>query len=207
MNKLHQLEVRRLLKELDYVKSDFEYKNEIVFEADNSFMRSLNDFLERNPVLKEMFDKKINRRIDEMIRERSTEKVIESIPETMEEEESVEASIVDRMVDEKLKKIYRGIAKLTHPDRISDSRLNDLYIMASKMYETNDVLGIYSICDQLGIPYELSTEDGEILKSQISMMKERVGFMESTFTWKWYHTENENEKSHILVEYIKSKII
>ena len=48
MNKLHQLEVRRLLKELDYVKSDFEYKNEIVFEADNSFMRSLNKFLEKN---------------------------------------------------------------------------------------------------------------------------------------------------------------
>ena len=48
MNKLHQLEVRRLLKELDYIKSDFDYKNEIVFEADNSFMRSLNKFLEKN---------------------------------------------------------------------------------------------------------------------------------------------------------------
>lgn len=206
MNKLHQLEVRKLLKELDYVKSDFEYKNEIVFEADNSFMRSLNEFLEKNIVLKEMFDKKINRKIDEMIRERSTERVIESIPEVV-EEESTEITIVEKVVDEKLRKIYRGIAKKTHPDKISDTRLNDIYIMASKMYESNDVMGIYSICDQLGIPYELSTEDGEILKSQISMMKERVGFMESTFTWKWYHTEDENERAHILVEYIKSKII
>ena len=206
MNKLNQLEVRRLLKELDYVKSDFEYKNEIVFEADNSFMRSLNDFLEKNIVLKEMFDKKINRKIDEMIRERSTERVIESIPDVV-EEESTEITIVEKVVDEKLRKIYRVIAKKTHPDKISDVRLNDIYIMASKMYENNDVMGIYSICDQLGIPYELSTEDGEILKSQISMMKERVGFMESTFTWKWYHTEDENERTHILVEYIKSKII
>jgi hypothetical protein len=205
MNKLHQLEVRRLLKELDYVKSDFEYKNEIVFEADNSFMRSLNDFLEKNIVLKEMFDKKINRKIDEMIRERSTERVIDSIPAV--EEESTEITIVEKVVDEKLRKIYRVIAKKTHPDKISDVRLNDIYIMASKMYENNDVMGIYSICDQLGIPYELSTEDGEILKSQISMMKERVGFMESTFTWKWYHTDDEKEKSQILVEYIKSKII
>lgn len=206
MNKLHQLEVRRLLKELDYVKSDFEYKNEIVFEADNSFMRSLNDFLEKNIVLKEMFDKKINRKIDEMIRERSTERFIDSIPDAV-EEESTEITIVEKVVDEKLRKIYRVIAKKTHPDKISDVRLNDIYIMASKMYENNDVMGIYSICDQLGIPYELSTEDGEILKSQISMMKERVGFMESTFTWKWYHTEDENERTHILVEYIKSKII
>lgn len=206
MNKLHQLEVRKLLKELDYVKSDFEYKNEIVFEADNSFMRSLNEFLEKNIVLKEMFDKKINRKIDEMIRERSAERVIESIPEEV-EEESTEIAIVEKVVDEKLRKIYRGIAKKTHPDKISDVRLNDIYIMASKMYESNDVMGIYSICDQLGIPYELSIEDGEILKSQISMMKERVVFMESTFTWKWYHTEDENERAHILVEYIKSKII
>ena len=205
MNKLHQLEVRRLLKELDYVKSDYEYKNEIVFEADNSFMRSLNDFLERNIVLKELFDKKINRKIDEMIRERSNESVIESVSDVL--EESTEIVIVEKAVDEKLRKIYRGIAKKTHPDKITDVRLNDIYIIASKMYESNDVMGIYSICDQLGIPYELTIEDSEILKSQISMMKERVGFMESTFTWKWYHTEDEGEKSRILVEYIKSKII
>ena len=202
MNKLHQLEVRRLLKELDYIKSDFDYKNEIVFEADNSFMRSLNEFLEKNIVLKEMFDKKVNSGIDDLIRHRSFESVIESVSD-----EESEMAIVEKIVDEKLRKIYRNIAKKTHPDKISDVRLNDIYIMASKMYDTNDVMGIYSICDQLGIPYDLSIEDGEILKSQISMMKERVGFMESTFTWKWYHTDDEKEKSRILVEYIKSKII
>jgi len=202
MNKLHQLEVRRLLKELDYIKSDFDYKNEIVFEADNSFMRSLNEFLEKNIVLKEMFDKKVNSGIDDLIRNRSFESVIESVSD-----EESEMVIVEKIVDEKLRKIYRNIAKKTHPDKISDVRLNDIYIMASKMYDTNDVMGIYSICDQLGIPYDLSIEDGEILKSQISMMKERVGFMESTFTWKWYHTDDEKEKSRILVEYIKSKII
>ena len=206
MNKLHQLEVRKLLKELDYVKSDFEYKNEIVFEADNSFMRSLNEFLEKNIVLKEMFDKKINRKIDEMIRERSTERVIESIPEAV-EEESTEITIVEKVVDEKLRKIYRGIAKKTHPDKISDVRLNDIYIMAREMYESNDVMGIYSICDQLGIPYEISVEDLGSLKDRISIIKDRVAFMESTFSWKWHHSEDEGERSRMLFEYVKSKII
>lgn len=205
MDKLHQLEIRRLLKELDYIKSDFDYKNEIVFDADNSFMRSLNDFLEKNIVLKEMFDKKTSG-IDEMVRDRSTERVIESISEAV-EEESTEISIVEKLPDERLRKIYRNIAKKTHPDKISDVRLNDIYIMACKMYESNDVMGIYSICDQLGIPYELSTEDVDLLKSQVSMMKERIGFIESTFTWKWYHTEDENERARILFEYIKSMII
>jgi hypothetical protein len=149
-----------------------------------------------------MFDKKINSGIDDLIRNRSLESVIESVSD-----EESEMVIVENIVDEKLRKIYRNIAKKTHPDKISDVRLNDIYIMASKMYDTNDIMGIYSICDQLGIPYDLSIEDGEILKSQISMMKERVGFMESTFTWKWYHTDDEKEKSQILVDYIKSKII
>ena len=203
MDRLHQLEIRRLLKELDYIKSDFEYKNEIVFEADNSFMRSLGEFLERNPVLKEMFDKKINRRIDDMIRKKSVESVIEHATEAVEEDSVSE----ENPADEKLKKIYRSIAKKTHPDKVEDKRLNDIYIMAGKMYDSSDVMGIYSICDQLGIPYELSKEDGDSLKSQIAQMKERIVFMESTFTWKWYHTEDEGERSHILVEYIKSKII
>jgi len=206
MKKLHQLEARKLLKELDYVKSDYEYKNEIVFEADNSFMRSLNEFLERNFVLKEMFEKKTNRRIDDLIRERPFKSLVQPMPEAV-HEECVEVAIAESKVDERLKSIYRSIAKKTHPDKILDARLNDLYITASSMYESNDIMGIYSICDQLGISYDLSSEDIDSLKSQIAQAKEGIVFMESTFSWKWHHAEDEGEKSRLLVEYIKSKII
>lgn len=198
MNKLHQLEARKLLKELDYVKSDFEYKNEIVFEADSAFLESLNNFLEKNITLKEIFEKNTNHKIDDMIRERSSKNT---------SPESVEISIVDKVVNENIRKIYRSVAKKTHPDKISDARLNDIYIMAREMYESNDVMGIYSICDQLGIPYEMSIEDLATLKDRILMMKDRVVFMESTFSWKWHHSEDEGERSRIIFEYVKSKII
>jgi hypothetical protein len=198
MNKIHQLEIRKLLKELDYIKSDYEYKNEIVFEADNSFMRTLNDFLDKNFVLKEMFDTKVNGKIDTIIKPK---------PSIEEDSEVYLVDKMDKVVDKNLKKIYRSIVKKTHPDKITDFRLNNLYIIASDMYDSNDIIGIYSICDQLEIPYELNVEELETLKSRISMMKDRVSFMESTFTWKWYHTDNENEKSKILIEYLKSKII
>ena len=198
MNKLHQLEARKLLKELDYVKSDFEYKNEIVFEADSAFLESLNNFLEKNITLKEIFEKNTNHKIDDMIRERSSKNT---------SPESVEISIVDKAANENIRKIYRSVAKKTHPDKISDARLNDIYIMAREMYESNDVMGIYSICDQLGIPYEMSVEDLTTLKDRILMMKDRVAFMESTFSWKWHHSEDEGERSRMLFEYVKSKII
>lgn len=200
MNKLRQLEARKLLKELDYVKSDFEYKNEIVFEADSAFLESLNGFLEKNIELKEIFEKKTNARID-MIRERSSENAVENSPS------SVEIAIVDKAANENIRKIYRIVAKKTHPDKISDARLNEIYITAREMYESNDVMGIYSICDQLGIPYEISVEDLGSLKDRISIIKDRVAFMESTFSWKWHHSKDEGERSRMLFEYVKSKII
>ena len=159
-------------------------------------MRTLNDFLDKNFVLKEMFDNKVNGKIDTLIK-----------PSIEEDSEVYLVDKMDKVVDKNLKKIYRSIVKKTHPDKITDFRLNNLYIIASDMYDSNDIIGIYSICDQLEIPYELNVEELETLKSRISMMKDRVSFMESTFTWKWYHTDNENEKSKILIEYLKSKII
>ena len=41
MSKLKRLEVKKLLKELDFIESDFNYKNEIVFEADSEFIKSV----------------------------------------------------------------------------------------------------------------------------------------------------------------------
>ena len=199
MNKLHKLELRKLLKELDYINSELEYKNELVFEADNSFMVSLHNLLDKNPVLKEMFDKKVNRRIDEFVKEKSNINLDEPIDN--------KELVVRKVVDEKVKKLYRDIVKKTHPYKITDSNLNDIYISASKMYDENDIIGIYSVCDKLGIYYDISIEDSDSLKSQILKTKERISFMESTFTWKWFNTEDELERSKILLEYIKSKII
>jgi hypothetical protein len=196
MKDLRELERKRLIKELEYVRSDLEYKSEVVYEADNSFMKSLGALFEEKPLLKEMFDMTIGKKIEEMLEGRLAE---ESNAEAEEKEETES--------DRKLKKAYRDIAKATHPDRVSEERLNEIYIQAGSMYESRDVMGIYGICEKLGIPYEIGEEDGEMLKSQISEMKERILFMESTFAWKWFHTESENEKNSMLLEYIKSKII
>ena len=59
MSKLKQLEVKKLLKELDFIESDFNYKNEIVFESDINFIKSVNDLLDKHPMLKDVIDKRI----------------------------------------------------------------------------------------------------------------------------------------------------
>jgi hypothetical protein len=195
MGKFRKLEIKRLLKELDYIKSDFECKNEMVSDADNSFMIGLNLFLEKNSILKELFEKTLNKNLEEILvkDELASEDLKEDIPK--------------KKSNKKLKKIYREIAKSTHPDKVNDRILNDFYIKVGSMYDKDDIVGIYNICDLLGIEYEIGEEEHEIIKSKINTLKERILFLESTFTWKWYNTDSNSIKDKIMLDYIKSKII
>lgn len=201
MGKFHRLETRRLLKELDYIKSDFDCKSEMVSDADIRFMFELDSFLERNAKLKEFFEKDLDKKIDEIFIDRSMDAT-----ESIFEEDSW-MNIPETETDKKIKKIYREIAKKTHPDKVSDKRLNDFYIQAGYMYAEKDIAGIYHICDQLEIDYEFGEEETEIINYKIAVLKDRISFLESTFSWKWHNAENSNDKNQIILDYIKTKII
>jgi hypothetical protein len=100
MSKLKQLEIKKLMKELDFVESDFTYKNEIVHEADSNFIKSVNDLLEQHPLLKDVFDKKINNKIDNIFQRRTEElkDKIETINESYQEDSIEEEVIVEKIV-------------------------------------------------------------------------------------------------------------
>ena len=210
MSKLKRLEVKKLLKELDFIESDFNYKNEIVFEADSEFIKSVNDLLEKHPMLKEVIDKKNNKRVDSLFSDIIKDALDKD--NEIEEEELVEEFINEEVVsvvnprEVKMKKLYRDIAKLTHPDKIVSEKLNDLYLKSTKFYKNSDITGIYYICDELGITYEIDDEDNEMITNKINSLKNRISFMESTLTWRWYHSENEKEKEQILLSYIKMQL-
>ena len=211
MSRLKQLEVKKLLKELDFIESDFDYKNEIVFEADSNFIKSVNDLLEKHPMLKEVIDKKNNKRVDSLFSDIIKE-ALDKDNEISEEEELVEEFINEEVISEinprevKMKKLYRDIAKLTHPDKIVSEKLNDLYLKSTKFYKNSDITGIYYICDELGITYEIDDTDNEMITGKINNLKNRISFMESTLTWRWYHSDSEKEKEQIVLSYIKMQL-
>ena len=60
MNRIKYLQTKKLLKELEWVESDYEWRNEIVCEADSEFINKINLFLEDHPDLKNIYDNKVN---------------------------------------------------------------------------------------------------------------------------------------------------
>jgi hypothetical protein len=205
MSKLKQLEVKRLIKEFDFLTSDLDYKNELVYEADNNFIKNVNEFLDNNPEVKKLFDRKINERLDKII----MEKVENAKEEESEEENELKEGseeITTNKKDDKIKKIYREIVKKTHPDKVDNKRLNDIYIRANLHYDSNDIIQIYSICDELGIDYDINDNDDELIIVKIDNIKQKIKFIESTTTWKWFNTEDEGLKNEIILNYIRSQI-
>ncbi len=213
MSKVKSLEVKKLLKELEFIESDFEYRNEIISEADSAFINSINTFLQNHPELKEIYDNKVTEKINQTIEKTQKEfdeKVIniedDLLDEVEEEDENTDEKEEDNQNISKIKKLYREIVKLTHPDKVKIKKLNEIYLKSTEYYDSQNLIGIYAICNELNIPYEITDEDIKIILYQIGNFKDKINFLESTYTWKWYNCVDEVEKNQILINYIKLKI-
>jgi hypothetical protein len=147
--------------------------------------------------LKKLFEDKLNQRFEDA--------VSKSINEEKEEEDydDLNHKITP---SPKLKKLYREIVKKTHPDKIKNKKLNDLYIKSANYYENNEILQIYKICDDLGIEYELEITDDLVIKDKIEFYKDKITMLQSSFTWKWTSSDDLN-KIEIIKNYINKMII
>ena len=216
MDKIKLLESKKILKELEYVETDFEYKNSIISEVDSEFIGDVNKFLENHPELKELFDQKMDKRFESMIKDNEEKAKEEDIPDVEEvPEENIEEEIIEPE-DElptpkveksaKVKKLYRDIVKLTHPDKVDSIRLNELYLKATQYYDEDDLTGLYSICSELNIEYEIEESDNVFINDKIAKLKEKIVFLESTFTWKWYSTQGLEDKNKLILTYIQLQL-
>ena len=201
MDRIKLLEIKKLFKELDYVQSDFEYRSEIISEADTNFLNVVNSFLDDHPELKELYESKVNERVNQFIHTESYEPITEQPQDDFEEEEIF---IDDK--SPKVKKLYREIVKITHPDKSDKKSHNDIYVKATEYYDMNDKIGIYKICTELDIDYDIDYEDNIEIQKRIDDLKGRITFLESTFTYQWIRIDDELQKNEMMINFIKMRI-
>lgn len=210
MDRLKKLELNRLVKEFGYVKSDYDYKSEVAHEADTEFIICVNKFLSEHLDIKELFDNKINSKIESAIKKNEENESKPIIPSNDQDNEIIDEIIKKDQISSdiknpKIKHLYRVIVKMTHPDKVNDIRLNEIYIESTKHYDDNNLMEIYSICDKLFIEYELDESEGNSIKIEIDSLKRRIEFLQTTYTWKWNESD-EKTKESILLSYIRSQI-
>lgn len=200
MEKLKKLEINKLIRELEYIESDYEYKSEMLHTADVEFLSSVNKIVDSHPNLKKIYEDRIRQIHQQRIESVLSKSEVSDIEKSQEEIETI-----TQEKDAKLKNIYRNIVKKTHPDKVGDEDLKNFYIESTKFYESDDIISLYKICDKLKIEYDIEDNDYYLIQNQIQKMREKVQFLETTFTWLWLNAD-ETKKEEIVLNFVRLQI-
>jgi len=193
MNRIKYLQTKKLLKELEWVESDYEWRNEIVCEADSEFINKINSLLDEFPELKSIYKQ------EEI-------KNIESPNDIKIEEEKEEEEKEKEEIDKEIKLLYRDIAKISHPDKTKTYLYNDAFIKATNYYNLGDKIGIYKIALSMDIDIDLNNEKIILIEKRIEELKNKIFFIENKISYKWYISKDD-EKNKILLQFLKDKVL
>ena len=89
----------------------------------------------------------------------------------------------------KIKILYRGVMKKTHPDLIkNDTKLLQMNLLANQYKNENNMLGMLDLCDQLGVKipnlnkqhYDMMQQDIQDLQDQIEQIKKSHSYVWGT---------------------------
>lgn len=200
MNNLRELEIKGLINEIIFLKEDLKVKKELSKMIEKEFHSEIDSILEEDVKLKELWEISLNKK------GKTYSKMNKSKSKKGETEEKVNEDVSPIIKNEGLKKIYRDIAKKTHPDKIMDSDKNSTYIKATESYNKNDILDLIYYATKLGIEYSHNSLDVKKMRENIVSMKSKIGMYETSLPYQWYYNDKDVSilKNYIATQFLTS---
>jgi len=195
MEHLKNLEIKRLFKELEFVELDYIYQSELIEVSNNAFFEKVDSFLENFPELKIIFEEKTQRNVEV--------KTDVSVIELIDVEENEDVTVMPK--EPGLKQMFRKVVKSTHPDKITNHKLNRLYLTANQAYENNNLPVMLQVCSELEIDINYG-EYFDMISDRIKQFNAKMTFLKNTYTYKWMKEDNIENKNKILLDFIKTKV-
>ena len=205
-DKISKLKIERTIKEYDYLKSEYDYIVSLSDEADKEFMEVINKYLENRPALKEIYESKEEKIINDnfnKVKERA-KRVINNSNSNVEDIE-FEKELPKRK-SKKSRTLYRQIVKETHPDKVDDENLLELYRKATESYHEDDATSLYAICNELGISFGVNEDDLIFFEQNIVRIKGEIDLVKNMYSYEWSQATTDKQKDSIINRFIKNKI-
>jgi len=186
-DKINDLKVAKIIQEYTFLKTDEELKRELINANQQEFLELINTKLGE-------FNEDALKPQETPTEPKSAKKI----------EPKINVDEIDNNTKVKLKKIYREIVKLTHPDKVDSEELKELYLQAKDAYESYDLFELYFIGKTLKLSFKLTLEETKILNELIDFKKDEIKQLESSFVWVWLNTESEIEKNIVIFKFLKT---
>lgn len=188
MYNLKYLELKKLISELEYLESDYEFHSELLKVNNVKFFEHVETFLDKYPQLKEMYN--------------SNQKIINESSST-----DVEKLNTKEEKSSHLKSLYREVVKNTHPDKIESKKMNEYYLEATSAYQDGNISKIYKVCLDLNINFQIEEKYITEIISEINKKKESIDFIKKDFTFIYALEEDSKKKDKLVFEFIKKQVV
>jgi hypothetical protein len=189
-DKLKNLELKKLLQEFHFLEVDKEFKDEFI-----EFYKPL--------FMKEVQSKKTSEQRENEINKTPPQ------PNENKNDEIKPKNIFNVSEDEldKIKKIFREIVKICHPDKSGGNQYINEYLLAKEAYEKNDLLTLYTISTKLNIIVDIDEDNVFLLKRNVEQKRKELLELEKSFLWLWVHSQNDFDKDKIIEMFIQQNLI
>ena len=177
----------KLRKELQYHQSELEYIQEVLKEWHYKFEEFQLEYCTENNINIQKLNKE------------NHEKVTEAMQTANKKKPKVDFK--KHKNKDKIKKMYKQLAKKLHPDAGGDEK--DFKKLTEAMSQ-NNVQKILDICEKHDILINVDNEIIQLVKDQIIEVKKKIEIQKSTYSWKLFSCEeNVNCKNNLMKQFLK----
>lgn len=187
-----QKRYKKLVKELLFVNSEYEYVKEAVKGSHAEFEKYYQKFCKENNVPIADLNKDNKNKLEKIFPKKKQEVNEEGLIKCNKSNSSPED------VDKTLQKMYRKIATKIHPDKFSPLeqtpeilKKSEMFKEATSAYNERKWGNFLDICDKLDILPNRYTKVMEIIREEISNLNKKITMEKATFSWRLYECEED----------------
>ena len=190
-----------MLLRLRYLKKDLQFVEETNEEAQQKFSQAFRAFIRYLPeAQKESIEKNVKK-------DAPPTKTSEENGEKKKTRKKVRAPVKSEKKKREVQKLFKAVAKSSHPDRIiglsekEQERKKKLFKEAQAAADESDLFDLIEVAEKLDIEIPQASEESiELLKESIAKINAEIKKIKQSFAWVWYHDPSKRDK--IMRQYI-----
>ena len=209
---------RLLILQIRYLKAQLMINEQVLEEAQTQFAKDYHKVCktvpehERRILEGALLEETIanNKEKQEKQKQAQPEEETEQHNHDSQEQDEIAPTKNEKLEDPNVKKIYRAIARKSHPDKLTEAskeevkEKEDLFKEAQTAIQQKDFLTLYEIAKRLDVELP-EPEEGQIrlLTSNVNQIKKQLKLIKETTAWQWHHEEDEDRKEALLIQYMQ----
>ena len=198
-NMSNKIKIKKHILKYGYLKLEKQEVDEICENMEKEirsyFEKNFPDqFKEFNNLKQKQIEKNLQKQVQDAKIEEKEETSTAEEPTIREEVETLNKTNPD------IKRMYRKIAEKSHPDKVGNDSLAQIFSEAANAYKTQDVGKLLDLASLLNIEFTNLSEDTIFqLEKNIKLLNDHIVNKKSTTAWKWYTADSDEVKKNIIM--------